>query len=129
MKIQSGQIYLRNMRFHARHGVLPQEHVVGGDYVVNLVIDYPLQDAACTDCVSDTLDYAAVYRLTRQVMDTPCQLIERVAYKLGQSLLETWPRIAALQVDVRKANPPMGADCDGAGVVLNLINDKTGCQL
>ena len=27
------------MRFHAYHGVLPQERIVGNDYVVTIVMD------------------------------------------------------------------------------------------
>ena len=40
MKLMSSKIYLRNVRFHAFHGVLPQEGIVGNDYLVNLVLDY-----------------------------------------------------------------------------------------
>ncbi len=32
MKLMSSKIYLRNVRFHAFHGVLPQERIVGNDY-------------------------------------------------------------------------------------------------
>lgn len=126
MKIQSAQIYLRNVRFHALHGVAEQEHLVGNDYVVNLTIDYPLRQAALSDHVEDTLNYAEAYRVVRQVMTgSPCQLLERVAYLMGEQLMRRYPQIIALQVDIRKENPPMGADSDGAGVILNLINDKT----
>ena len=41
MKIQSGEIILQNLRFHAFHGVMPQERFVGNDYVLNLRISYP----------------------------------------------------------------------------------------
>lgn len=34
------KIYLKNVRFHAYHGVLPQETQVGNDYVVNLDVSY-----------------------------------------------------------------------------------------
>ena len=46
MKIQSGEIILQNLRFHAFHGVIPQERFVGNDYVLNLRISYPLAAAA-----------------------------------------------------------------------------------
>lgn len=34
------KIYLKNVRFHAYHGVLLQETQVGNDYVVNLDVSY-----------------------------------------------------------------------------------------
>ncbi len=49
MKLMSSKIYLRNVRFHAFHGVLPQEGIVGNDYLVNLVLDYDFSSALKTD--------------------------------------------------------------------------------
>ena len=48
----SSRIYLKNARFHAYHGVLPQERTVGNNYVVNLVVDYDFTDAMETDELS-----------------------------------------------------------------------------
>lgn len=39
------KIYLKNVRFHAYHGVLPQETQVGNDYVVNLDVSYDFSRA------------------------------------------------------------------------------------
>ena len=36
MIVKQSKILLNNLRFHAFHGVLPQERVVGNDYVVSL---------------------------------------------------------------------------------------------
>lgn len=41
----SSKIYLKNVRFHAYHGVLPQETQVGNDYVVNLEVKYDFSSA------------------------------------------------------------------------------------
>ena len=58
MKLMSSKIYLRNVRFHAFHGVLPQEGIVGNDYLVNLVVDYDFSSAMKTDDLQGTLNYA-----------------------------------------------------------------------
>lgn len=42
-------IYLKNVRFHAYHGVLLQETQVGNDYVVNLDVSYDFSRAMETD--------------------------------------------------------------------------------
>ena len=39
MKVKNSRIFLRNVRFHAYHGVLEQERSVGNDYVVNIVAE------------------------------------------------------------------------------------------
>ena len=125
MEIQSTYIYLRNLRFHALHGVLPQERVVGNDYVVSLDIACDLAKAMQSDDVGDTLNYAEVYQVVAAEMNEPCNLLEFLAGRMGSRLLETFPQIDELTLRIVKHNPPMGADCDGAGVEVHLINDKT----
>ena len=121
------QTYIRieRLRVRAFHGVLPQERQVGGDFVVTLRIGYPWQQAMESDDVADTLDYAAVYRLVRREMAVPSQLLEHVAGRIVQALLHQYPQITSIDLWLTKVTPPMGADCEGAGVELHLINDKT----
>jgi len=124
MKLQT-YIRLEKLRFRAFHGVLPQERTVGGDFLVTLRIGYPWQQAMETDAVADTLDYAAVYQLVRREMAVPSQLLEHVAGRIAQTLLLAFPKITSIDLWLTKVTPPMGADCEGAGVELHLINDKT----
>ena len=62
--LKSGQIFIDNMRFHAHHGVLEQERLTGGDFLVSLSASYPLWKATESDDVTDTLNYAEVYELS-----------------------------------------------------------------
>jgi dihydroneopterin aldolase len=118
------QTYIRieRLRVRAFHGVLPQERQVGGDFVVTLRIGYPWQRAMESDDVSDTLDYAAVYRLVRCEMAVPSQLLEHVAGRIVQALLQQYPQITSIDLWLTKVTPPMGADCEGAGVEIHLEN-------
>ncbi|WP_281801246.1 dihydroneopterin aldolase [Segatella maculosa] len=125
MKIKNSCIFLNGLRFHAFHGVMPQERLTGNDYRVDLKIDFPLEKAVGSDNVDDTLNYATVYIAVKEEMDVPSQLIERVAYRIADRLFRTFKAINEVEIKVEKCNPPMGADCEGAGVELHLINDKT----
>ena len=124
MKLQT-YIRLEKLRFRALHGVLPQERQVGGDFTVTLRIGYPWQAAMETDAVDDTLDHAAVFRLVQRVMVLPSQLLEHVAGSIAKALLRDVPQITSIDLWLTKTCPPMGADSEGAGVELHLINDKT----
>ena len=124
-KLMSSKIYLRNVRFHAFHGVLPQEGIVGNDYLVNLVLDYDFSSAMKTDDLQGTLNYAEVYQKVREEMAVPSKLLEHVAGRIAHRLFSDFPEIQKLQLSITKVNPPMGADCDGAGVEVVLTNDKT----
>lgn len=125
MKLMSSKIYLRNVRFHAFHGVLPQEGIVGNDYLVNLVLDYDFSSAMKTDDLQGTLNYAEVYQKVREEIAVPSKLLEHVAGRIAHRLFSDFPEIQKLQLSITKVNPPMGADSDGAGVEVVLTNDKT----
>ena len=125
MKLMSSKIYLRNVRFHAFHGVLPQEGIVGNDYLVNLVLDYDFSSGMKTDVLQGTLNYAEVYQKVREEMAVPSKLLEHVAGRIAHRLFSDFPEIQKLQLSITKVNPPMGADSDGAGVEVVLTNDKT----
>lgn len=66
------------MRFHARHGVLPQETLTGGDFLVSVEAGCGLQRATETDEVADTLNYADIHRMVKEEMAVPSKLIEHV---------------------------------------------------
>ena len=125
MKLMSSKIYLRNVRFHAFHGVLPQEGIVSNDYLVNLVLDYDFSSDMKTDDLQGTLNYAVVYQKVREEMAVPSKLLEHVAGRIAHRLFSDFPEIQKLQLSITKVNPPMGSDSDGAGVEVVLTNDKT----
>ena len=123
MKLTTGKIFINEMRFHARHGVLPQERLTGGEFIVAVEAACQLDKAAMTDNVDDTISYADIYNKVREEMQQPSQLLENVCWRIGERLLKDLPAIQELTVRVTKENPPMGADCKGAGVQLHWIND------
>lgn len=125
MQLTESYICLDNLRFHSRHGVAPQERETGGDFIVSLRVGYDFAKAMESDDVCDTLNYADIYNNVRARMAEPSKLLEHAAGRIAQSLFNSFPAIRSLDLKLTKCNPPMGADSDGAGVELHLINDKT----
>ncbi len=125
MRIKEGYIYLRDVRFHAFHGVMPQERKVGADFTVSIRVSADIAKAVESDEVADTLNYAALYDVVKREMEIPSKLLEHVAGRIGQAVMEQFPTVGSIDVKLTKLNPPMGADSKGAGVELHLINDKT----
>ena len=116
MTLTSGYVILRNVRFHAFHGVLPQERQVGGDFLLTLRVGYPLDKAMESDKVEDTLNYASLYTLAKREMDIPSQLLEHVAGRIAKAIINAFPAVTSVDLELIKQNPPMGADSDGAAV-------------
>ena len=123
--LKDSYIYIRNLRFHAFHGVEAQERLTGNDYELSLRMRVDVSGAMVSDNVDDTVNYAEVYALARREMAVTSNLLEHVAGRIGRAVMSRWPAVRAVQVNLTKLNPPMGADCKGAGVELHLINDKT----
>lgn len=125
---KSTKIFLRQLRFHAFHGVLDQECRVGNDYVINVVAECNFAHAMQTDELEDTVNYAEIYRVVKEEMAVPSKLLEHVAGRIGERLFNEFPSLQSLDISIMKVNPPFGADCEGAGVEVHLMNYKTLCQ-
>ncbi len=125
MILSESKIFIDGLRLTARHGVLPQERLVGAQFIICLRVHYNVARAMHSDDVTHTLNYATLCDLVRREMAVPSRLLEHVAGRIGKAVFEQWPEATALDLRLTKENPPMGADCDGAGIELHLINDKT----
>lgn len=109
-------VHIDDIRLHARHGVLPQEQATGNDYSINIRIGYDISRAIFTDDVADTLNYAEVYNIIKEEMNIPSKLIEHVAGRIADRLMDSYADISSVMLRITKCNPPMSADCNGAGV-------------
>ncbi len=120
MKLNDSYISLRGLRFHAYHGVMAQERRVGNDYEVDVRLHVDVEKAMVSDDVADTVNYAEVFQVVRRQMACPGALVEHVAGRIAQALLDQWPQVADVTIALTKCNPPMGADCQGAAVELHV---------
>lgn len=112
------QITLPQLRFHANHGVLPQEREVGGDFIVSLCLYIDQVDAHQAlfhDQLSATINYAEVYDLVRSEMQQPSQLLEHVVARIARRLIHTYAILRQVDVSLTKCAPPI-AGFDGQGV-------------
>ena len=125
MKIEESYIFLKDVRFHAYHGVLPQENEVGTDFLVSARAALDVKAAIEHDMVEVTLDYGVLYNIIKDEMAVTSQLVEHVAGRIARRVFDTFPQVKAFDLSITKLNPPFGGDCMGAGVELHLINDKT----
>ena len=120
MTITQSSIQLHDMRFYAYHGVMEQERRVGGQYVVSLRVEVDLSRVMASDDVADTVNYAQLYDVVAEEMAVPSKLLEHVAGRIAQRVLADFPQVEGLTLSIRKCNPPMGADCQGASVEMEV---------
>jgi dihydroneopterin aldolase len=113
-------INIRGIRIYAYHGCLPEESVIGGDYVVNISLKGDFSKAASNDKLEDTIDYADVYRIVKKEMHVRSNLVEHVAKRIAENLKSSFSSINSLSVEVIKKNPPVGGEVDEVSVVVEL---------
>lgn len=120
LHITHSTIFVNDIQLHAYHGVMPQEQLTGNDYLVSVSAQYPIDKAIITDDVQHTLNYAMVYDIVKEEMGISSKLVEHVAGRIAQHLMKQFTDISAVQVRITKLNPPMGAQCAGAGVEVEM---------
>lgn len=113
-----GTVRLVNAVFYGHHGVMQEEHRIGGRYEVDVAVDLDFEEAAVHDDLAKTVNYEQVYAFVRElVTQNNFYLIEKLAYRITQRVVEAYPDVEAVEVTVRKPNPPVGGPCDRAEAV------------
>lgn len=109
-------IELKEIAFHAYHGVLEQERMVGNTYTVQIKLFLDLTKAMESDKIEDTVNYAKVYEVIKKEMEIPSSLLEHIAGRIIGSLKKEFPQIKVIDIRLAKKNPPMGAAIQEAAV-------------
>lgn len=120
MKINQSHVLIKDIRLQGFHGVLPQERVVGACFTINVSIGTDFSSAMANDELKGTISYADVYEVVKAEMAIPSQLLEHVAGRICKALFERFPTAETIHLEIIKENPPMGADCGGAGVSVDV---------
>jgi len=106
-------IKIRNARFYAYHGVLKEEQNIGGKFDADVDMYCDFTEAAKSDDLSKTVNYAEVYRFINNIVHTKkYYLIETIAMLIADGLLKEFPLIQKIAVRVRKSNVPAGGLID-----------------
>lgn len=117
-------ITLNNMRFHAHHGVLPQERETGADFRLSLTLNIDAADAhgaLCHDQLESTINYAEVFALAKEEMAQPSALLEHVVHRLARRLIRSYKVLREVTVALTKCVPPItGYDAQGVTVTHTL---------
>ncbi len=101
-------VQLHRLRFAAPHGVYAEEAAAGNDFEVNLSLTVKAP-AGTNVCLDDTINYAAVYEIIKNVFSCRTDLLETLAMEMAGSLKERFPRLRKVSVQIIKLHPPITA--------------------
>lgn len=113
------QILIEGIKLYAYHGCLKEEAIIGGNYIVDVIIEADLGRPSSSDKLKDTIDYVTVFEIVKGEMAIRSKLIEHVAKRISDKLKKKFPKAESIQVKVTKLNPPIPGEVEKVSVIFH----------
>ncbi|MBL0056818.1 MAG: dihydroneopterin aldolase [Chitinophagaceae bacterium] len=107
-------VHLKNICFHAFHGLYEEERILGNEYEVNLSVE--LIEEPETETLDQTVDYVSLFTLVEKRMALPTPLLETVAQDLAEMIRLAFTHVRSISISIDKKNPPMAKFRGSVGV-------------
>jgi dihydroneopterin aldolase len=113
----SDRILLDAMVFQGTHGVYPEEQQHPQPFEVDVELSANLQPAGLSDDLEQPIDYARVFDICRQIVEsTRFNLVEALAEAIAHELLAGFPLATEVTIRIRKPRVQLGGPHRGAGI-------------
>ncbi|MCU0552841.1 MAG: dihydroneopterin aldolase [Leptolyngbya sp. Prado105] len=115
-------IHINQIRAYGYIGALPEEHVLGQWFEVDLTLWLDLAKPGQSDLLSDTLDYCDVIEEVQTLIKTSqFILLEKLAAVIADAVLK-YQRVTQVQVKLTKPNAPI-PEFDGE-ITIDILRKK-----
>lgn len=113
-------ITIKDLEVYAFHGVLPEENKLGQKFHVCAELYTDFSSAAENDDLTMSVNYAEVCEcITDFMKNNTFKLIETVAERLAQMLLDKYSLLNGVQIEIKKPWAPIGLPIDTVSVKIN----------
>lgn len=110
-------IRIKGLEIFAYHGVNPEEKENGQKFILDIAMQADISRAAQTDDLNETVNYAAVRKTVNAVFTAQkYDLIERAAQVVCDAILENYPKVQSVTVELKKPEAPINAVFDYVSV-------------
>jgi len=114
----SDRIELRGLRVRGNHGVFDFEREQGQEFVVDVALGVDTAQAARSDDLVDTVDYAALAESIAEIVGgEPVNLLETLASRIADACLRD-QRVREATVTVHKPQAPIRRVFDDVAVTI-----------
>ena len=114
------KIKIDKLTVFGKHGVYPEENVLGQKFEVSLVLYTDTRKAGLTDNLECSINYGDVCHYVKQFFEeNTFQLIERVAEKLAEELLLRYDLLQKVDVKIEKPWAPILLPVENVGVEIS----------
>lgn len=117
---QKDCIIIENLNVFAHHGVYPEEARDGQNFYVNAVLYTDTKKAGYSDELEDSTNYGEVCQEIHCFLtEHTYKLLEAAAEKLAEYLLQTFPLIQELTLEIRKPEAPIPLPFESVSVKIH----------
>jgi 7,8-dihydroneopterin aldolase/epimerase/oxygenase len=110
------KINIEGIKLYAFHGCLEEEARIGANYIVDVYITTDFSKAAVSDDLDQTIDYCAIYEISKKQMALRSKLIEHACKRIFDEIVSEFKTIRALRVKLTKLSPPMNGNVERVSV-------------
>lgn len=102
------KIIIKNLEIYAKHGVFPEENVLGQKFVISAILHTSTRKAGVTDQLESSVHYGEVSHFIKQFVESHTwKLLEKIAEELAQALLIAYPLVKQVDLSVQKPWAPI----------------------
>lgn len=110
-------IVIKNLKIFAFHGVNDFEKKDGQNFFLDITAFLDLSVPCESDNVDDTVSYAKIIKtVTAEFTKQSDDLIEKAAQRTADVILNSFPKIKRVEVELKKPNAPVKADFEYVSV-------------
>ena len=111
------QIQIKNLEVFAKHGVFPEENVLGQKFVISAVLYTATREAGKTDDLTKSIHYGEIsHWIKRFLEEHTYQLLETAAERLAEELLLQTERLERVRLQLQKPWAPIGLHLETVSV-------------
>lgn len=119
------RILVRDLILYAYHGVHPEEQRLGQRFEVDITCSLDLREAARQDVAGATVSYASLVEIAQEISaNTNFFLIETLAETIAGKVLDDYPQIGEVTIQVRKPSAPIPATLGYVAVEITRSRDS-----
>ncbi len=108
-------IELRDLHFHAFHGLYPEERKTGNEFRVALQVDFLPPENYITS-IEDTINYAALFDIVQKAMHQSTELLETLVMAISETIHTRFPQVIKINISIHKLHPPIARFTGEVGV-------------
>jgi len=111
------KIHIKNLEVFAKHGVYPEENVLGQKFVISAVLYTSTREAGKTDDLTKSINYGEISHFIKSFLEEHTyKLLETAAECLAEELLLKTEHLEKISLEIKKPWAPVGLPLETVSV-------------